>query len=37
MDFVKTYFMDRKDFIIVRYLVTNNGLPSNTDFIPKVM
>jgi hypothetical protein len=27
IDFVETGFTDRTDFIIVRYSVTNNGLP----------
>jgi hypothetical protein len=27
VDFVETGFTDRTDFIVVRYSVTNNGLP----------
>jgi hypothetical protein len=32
-EFVETCLSSRTDFVFVRYLVINNGLPSNSEFI----
>jgi hypothetical protein len=33
VDFVETGFTSRTDFIVIRYSVTNNVLPSNSRFL----